>query len=63
MTFRIFHDNPYGDADGGSRCDMGGPEADYSWSVNGDTLTLAPIGGDRCAERGLIWTGQWTRVG
>jgi hypothetical protein len=62
VTFRIFHDNPYGDAEGGSRCSMGGPGANYRWSVSGDTLTLAPIGNDRCRERGFIWTGQWTRV-
>jgi hypothetical protein len=37
---------------------MGGPGANYSWSVSGDTLTLAPIGVDRCVERALIWTGQ-----
>lgn len=58
-----FHDDPNGDAEGGSRCDMGRPGADYGWSVSGDLLTLAPIGGDRCAERRLIWTGRWTRVG
>ena len=43
---------------------LGRPVADYSWSVSGDTLTLAPIGGgDPCGIRGFIWTGQWTRAG
>ena len=63
VTFWIFHNGPFGDAEGGSRCSMGGPGADYSWSVSGDTLTLAPIAVDRCGERALIWTGQWTRIG
>jgi hypothetical protein len=62
VTFRIFNDSAYGDAEGGSRCSMGGPGADYRWAVTGDTLTLAPIGADRCAQRGLIWSGRWTRV-
>jgi hypothetical protein len=45
-------------------CDAGGPGADYTWSVTGNTLTLAPAGGDdACGIRGFIWTGQWTRVG
>jgi hypothetical protein len=62
VTFRVFNDSPFGDAEGGSRCSMGGPGADYRWAVSGNTLTLAPIGVDRCAERALIWTGQWTRI-
>jgi hypothetical protein len=42
---------------------MDGPPATYTWSVNGDTLTLAPVGGrDACAIRGFVWAGQWTRV-
>jgi hypothetical protein len=45
-------------------CQTWGPSATYSWSVNGNTLTLAPIGGmDACGIRGFIWTGRWTRVG
>jgi hypothetical protein len=63
VTFRIFHDTPFGDAEGGSRCSMGRPGADYRWSVSGDTLTLAPSGVDRCTERGVIWTGKWVRAG
>jgi hypothetical protein len=48
---------------GGWWCDPWGPEADYSWSVSGDTLTLAPVGGtDACNQRGEILRGTWTRV-
>jgi hypothetical protein len=49
---------------GGSWCNWGGPGANYSWTVTGNTLTLTPIGGkDACSIRGFIWTGKWTRVG
>jgi hypothetical protein len=45
-------------------CETWGPSATYTWSVTGDTLTMAPVGGpDACAIRGFIWTGRWTRVG
>ena len=44
-------------------CYTGGPGADYHWSVTGNTLTIAPIGGtDACAIRGFIWTGRWQRA-
>jgi hypothetical protein len=50
-------------AEGGWWCYSSGPPADYDWSVSGDTLTLASIGGkDACRIRGFIWAGQWTRV-
>jgi hypothetical protein len=50
-------------AEGGSWCENFGPGVDYTWSVNGTTLTLAPVGGkDPCGPRGFIWTGDWTRV-
>jgi hypothetical protein len=58
--------NPIRDSDPrvGWWCKPGGPAATYSWSVNGDTLTLAPVGGvDRNAQRGGVFTGAWTRVG
>ena len=48
----------------GGWCDPWGPEAAYTWSVSGNTLTLAPTGGaDACSKRGAIFTGEWTRVG
>jgi hypothetical protein len=51
-------------AEGGWWCWPNGPGATYNWSVSGDTLTLAPVGGhDACAVRGVVWSGQWTRVG
>ena len=51
------------DPEGGSSCDYGGPGTDYSWSVDGDTLTLKPVNGtDPCAPRGFLWTGEWTRA-
>jgi hypothetical protein len=56
---------PIVDADprGGWWCESWGPATDYSWSVSGDTLTLAPVGGsDPCHQRGAILTGQWMRV-
>src|SRR5581483_6879550 len=56
---------PYSDADAeaGWWCKPSGPKATYSWSVQGDTLVLAPLGGeDRCRERGDVYTGTWTRV-
>jgi hypothetical protein len=60
VVFKRFDRN---DPEGGSSCDYGGPGTDYSWSVTGDTLTLAPVSGkDPCAPRGFLWTGEWTRV-
>lgn len=42
----------------------GGPRADYRWSVSGNTLTLATVGGaELCRVRQFIWAGDWTRVG
>jgi hypothetical protein len=59
VTFRQF-DN---EAEGGPWCYWGGPEADYTWSVSGDTLTLTPVGGkDPCGLRGFVWAGEWTRA-
>ena len=61
VTFRIGHDS---DRLAGWWCWMDGPNATYTWSVSGDTLTLAPVGGhDACGVRGFIWAGDWTRVG
>lgn len=61
VTFRV----PVGNYRlGGWWCWMDGPDATYTWSVNGDTLTLAAVGGrDACGVRGFIWAGSWTRVG
>lgn len=60
----VFHPQSDRLPEGGWWCYSSGPPADYSWSVRGDTLTLAPIGGhDACGIRGFIWIGQWTRVG
>ncbi len=47
---------------GGWWCGPGGPQATYSWSVSGGTLTLAPVGRDPCSQRGGVFTGEWTRV-
>ena len=45
-------------------CEPWGPDATYSWSVSGNTLTLAPQGGtDSCKQRGAVMTGDWTRAG
>lgn len=44
-------------------CDPWGRETTYDWSVDGSTLTLTPAGGtDACKQRGMIFTGEWTRV-
>lgn len=59
IKFRIFRDT---DRLGGSWCYRDGPDATYTWTVSGDSLTLAPIGHDACTVRGFIWAGQWTRV-
>ena len=60
----IFHPLSEKLPEGGSWCYNSGPPADYNWSVSGNTLTLAPVGGhDACGIRGFIWTGTWTRVG
>ncbi len=59
----IFHPFDDAKAEGGFWCYADGPAADYTWSIAGDTLTLAPDGGkDACGIRGFIWTGEWTRV-
>jgi hypothetical protein len=48
---------------GGWWCFEDGPPARYSLEVSGDTLTLAPIGGqDPCHQRGSVWSGTWTRA-
>jgi hypothetical protein len=48
---------------GGWWCFADGPRAAYRWTVSGDTLTLAPIGGqDFCHQRGTVSSGTWTRV-
>jgi hypothetical protein len=60
----IFH--PVSDKlpEGGWWCYPTGPAATYNWSVSGNTLTLAPVGGrDACGIRGFVWAGTWTRVG
>jgi hypothetical protein len=60
VTFRIFTDS---DRLAGWWCETGGPSAHYTWSVSGNTLTLAPVGGhDACGIRGFVWSGTWTRV-
>jgi len=60
VTFRV----PVGNYRlGGWWCWMDGPDATYTWTVNGDTLTLTPVGGhDACSIRGFVWAGQWTRA-
>jgi len=61
VIFRKYSDKVAG---GGAWCYFGGPAASYRWTVSGETLTLAPVGGrDACGIRGFIWTGEWTRVG
>ena len=60
VTNNVFHDE---DRRGGWWCQPWGPVAMYSWSVNGDTLSLEPVGGvDRNEQRGTVFTGNWTRV-
>jgi hypothetical protein len=60
VSIQALHDE---DQRGGWWCNPGGPEADYTWSVSGTALTLAPVGGtDACNQRGGILTGTWTRV-
>jgi hypothetical protein len=68
-TFRVWGAaswRPWSDylAEEGTWClQWGGPQADYSWSVSGDTLTLAPLrGSEPCRVRQFIWAGEWTRV-
>jgi hypothetical protein len=60
VTFRMFKD---ADRLAGWWCETGGPPATYTWSVSGNTLNLAPVGGhDACAIRGSVWSGTWTRA-
>jgi hypothetical protein len=59
VTFRMFKDT---DRLAGWWCETWGPPATYTWSVSGNTLKLAPVGGhDACGVRGFIWSGSWTR--
>lgn len=46
VVFKRFDRNDRG---GGSSCDYGGPGTDYTWSVDGNILTLTPAGGSRIA--------------
>jgi hypothetical protein len=57
VNYHVLHDS---DQQGGFWCGPGN-HAVYDWAVNGDTLTLKPIGADRCAGRKLIWSGDWAR--
>ena len=60
VTIQVFHDD---DQRGGWWCLPGGPGAKYSWAVHGNTLSLAPVGGqDKNEQRGAVFTGKWTRV-
>jgi hypothetical protein len=60
VTFRISTDTDRLD---GWWCETWGPPATYTWSVSGNTLKLAPVGGhDACAIRGFVWGGTWTRT-
>jgi hypothetical protein len=60
VTFRISKNT---DRLAGWWCETAGPAANYTWSVTGNNLTLAPVGGhDACGIRGFIWTGTWTRA-
>ncbi len=59
VTINIFRDD---DPRGGWWCHPWGPTATYAWSVNGDTLTLAPLGRDPVNQRAGVFTGTWTRV-
>jgi hypothetical protein len=52
-----------GDPDEDGSCEPWGPDAGYAWTVEGDTLTLAPARpADTCKQRAAIVTGEWTRV-
>lgn len=43
-------------------CDPWGRETTYTWSVDGNTLSLVPATGvDACRQRGMILAGEWTR--
>jgi hypothetical protein len=57
VNYHVFHDS---DQQGGFWCGPNKPAA-YHWAVNGATLTLSPVGADPCADRKLIWSGDWTR--
>jgi hypothetical protein len=60
VTIQVFHDS---DRLGGWWCNPDGPVATYAWSVSGNKLGLAAVGGrDTCRIRGFIWIGHWTRV-
>ena len=60
VTFRMFADT---DRLAGWWCQTWGPAATYTWSVSGNSLKLAPVGGhDDCAIRGFVWSGTWTRA-
>jgi hypothetical protein len=45
----------------GAFCEHSGP-ADYTWSVDGDTLTITS-GSDTCADRDAVVAGTWTKSG
>jgi hypothetical protein len=46
---------------GGTVCSENGPFGSYSWTVSGNTLTLAAQSGN-CPDRNTIWVGTWTRA-
>lgn len=45
---------------GGNDCTAAGPFGSYTWSVDGDTLTLTAAK-EPCGNRRAIWEGTWTR--
>jgi hypothetical protein len=60
VTIHTFKDT---DRLAGWWCETWGPAATYTWTVSGNTLTLAPVGGnDACGIRGFVWAGRWTKV-
>jgi hypothetical protein len=60
VTIHTFKDT---DRLAGWWCETWGPAATYTWTVSGNTLTLAPVGGhDACGIRGFVWAGKWTKL-
>jgi len=47
----------------GAFCEHSGP-ADYTWSRDGDTVTIASAdGADSCADRDAVVAGAWSKSG
>jgi hypothetical protein len=55
------HTSPGNDREGNNWCNEPFQPVGYSWSVQGDDLTMTLTGPKRCDGQSEVWAGRWTR--